>query len=148
MKIEEQLPGRWVIKATNFPLWLSDKRHQPTITYGLVANNPLTFSDLVDYRTNKDKVKSIVGIDTATTTGFEWRGNGILKLLSSRWEIVYLDECLLIIRFEKSLLTPAGVDVLLRECSEIENLNDIIKGALETYQLTEAEFQSLSWLLI
>lgn len=143
--LTKKLPGKWQIKATNFPIWLSGKRHQPTITYGLIEKRPLSFTDLVEYRTSKGKVKSIVGVDTVLETDIEWRGNGLLNLLRSRWEIVHLDDNVLIIRFEKSLLTPAGVDILVRECTEKMDFGGI-KCSVETFGLSKVEYCSLTWL--
>lgn len=88
-------------------------------------------------------MKSIVGVDTVLKDGIKWRGKGLLKALSSHWEIAYLDANLLIIRFEKSALTPAGVDILVRECTEIKDLEG--KDTLETYGLSKAECRSLTW---
>lgn len=144
----EQLPGRWLIQATNFPMWLSEKRKNPSITYGLLATEPVTLSDRVEYRNRKGKTKVIKGVDSAVENGknFKWRGEGVLVVLSSCWSIVAMEENILIIRFEKSLVTPSGIDVLIREGTSICDLKLELRESLDTYGLTIEEFRSLSWL--
>ena len=34
-----QLDGTWEIKGTNFPMWLTDKRKNPRITYKRTEKN-------------------------------------------------------------------------------------------------------------
>ncbi|MBP1046259.1 hypothetical protein I6N96_08175 [Enterococcus sp. BWM-S5] len=147
-ELYEQLSGRWLIQATNFPMWLSEKRRKPSITYGLLAVEPLTLSDRVEYRNAKGKRKIIKGVDTAIEYGqsFKWRGEGILALLSSRWDIVAIEDNILVIRFEKSLVTPGGVDVLVREHTAVCDLKLELRESLDTYGLSIEEFRSLSWL--
>lgn len=146
-ELYEQLSGRWLIQGTNFPMWLSEKRRNPSITYGLLATEPLTLSDLVEYHNAKGKRKHIKGVDTAVASGsFKWRGEGVLALLSSRWDIVTIKGNILIVRFEKSLVTPAGIDVLVREGTMVCDLKLELRESLESYGLSIEEFRSLSWL--
>ena len=68
----------------------------------------------------KGRIKSINGFDKSLNienTSFEWRGNGLLSLLSSKWQILYLDSTKqwAIIYFEPTLFTPKGYDVICRE---------------------------------
>jgi hypothetical protein len=44
------LPGTWRVEATNFPMWLTGKRLDPTLTYALVSRDPLVLADDVSYR--------------------------------------------------------------------------------------------------
>ncbi|MGX7417293.1 hypothetical protein ACWOFR_00675 [Carnobacterium gallinarum] len=144
--LSNELPGRWLIKATNFPMWLSGKRQQPSITYGLIQTNPLVLSDLVEYQSNSGTVKSIKGIDKVHQDGFKWRGNGILKVLSSQWRISGMDGDILVIRFKASALTPAGIDILVRDGVQIPDIQQKIANNLTKFNLNEADFQSLIWL--
>ena len=75
--------------------------------------------DEVKY-TQKGRTKSINGFDkplNIENTSFEWRGNGLLSLLSSKWQILHLDSTKLwaIIYFESTLFTPKGYDVICRD---------------------------------
>ena len=113
---ENKLEGTWTIIATNFPMWTTGKRTNPQITYKKIRQSPLKFKDTVCYK-QKTQIKRIIGIDTFEEGIFSWRGSGFLKLLKSKWFILYIDEQLLVIQFEKSMVTPAGVDILLRSGS-------------------------------
>jgi hypothetical protein len=81
--------------------------------------NVMGLKDEVKY-TQNDRTKSINGFDkplNIENTSFEWRGNGLLSLLSSKWQILYLDTSKqwAIIYFEPTLFTPKGYDVICRE---------------------------------
>lgn len=83
--------------------------------------------DLVEYQSLKgEKLKTIRGIDTLGEKDgtYKWRGAGLLKLLTSHWEILgWRDgngvardadgpkESLIITYFAKTHVTPAGIDV-------------------------------------
>mgnify|MGYP005982843467 CR=1 FL=1 len=142
----QQLMGCWQIKATTFPMWLSVKRSKPTITYGQIANKPQCLSDLVTYQTNHGRTKKIKGVDHLKGEVFEWRGRGLLKPLTSRWQIVFLEEDLLVIRFSASLFTPAGVDLLVRDGAKFQGLEKL-SAAPGAIGLTDEEARQLIWLL-
>ncbi|EAP98963.1 hypothetical protein JNB_02305 [Janibacter sp. HTCC2649] len=116
MDLLGQLEGTWHIVATTFPMWLSGKRTSPTFTY---ARRGDALEDDVAFQSG-GRTKHIRGIDTPTgPTSFEWRGNGLLKVLSSRWQVTHLadDRSCAIITFDKTLFTPAGVDVISRSAA-------------------------------
>lgn len=139
------LEGCWRIKGTNFPMWISKKRKNPTITYTKLSNHPATFLDTVRYEV-KNKSKKIVGIDTHCSNKFIWRGKGILKFLKSKWTILELTETILVIRFERSLLTPAGIDILVRDNAEFSDPKEFILTSLKEGIVTEEELERLIWL--
>ncbi len=99
-------------------MWLSGRRRQPIFRYGLLADDPLTLSDEVSYRTRGGTTKRISGVDRfdPLTGAFTWRGRGLLRALSSRWRVEHLsdDRDLIVLSFARSLLTPAGLDVIGR----------------------------------
>ncbi|MFV0560571.1 MAG: hypothetical protein ACK5NA_07635 [Enterococcus sp.] len=140
-----KLVGTWFIKGTNFPMWLTNQRQVPPITYQWIGENPIQVSDLVEYET-RGKTKRIKGIDTLNEGQFVWRGKGIVNVLSSRWCIVGIKDDILVIRFEKSLVTPAGVDVLLREGADDSQLKQHIFENYGQFGLTKDELLSLMWL--
>ncbi len=115
-----QLDGTWEIKGTNFPMWLTDKRKNPRITYKRTEKNAVELLDLVEYEANS-KTKQIRGMDRLVGGQFIWRGIGIMKILSSRWQVVTIKGDVLVIRFEKTFVTPAGVDILIRRGSRSPN---------------------------
>ncbi|WP_353950181.1 hypothetical protein V6K52_11060 [Knoellia sp. S7-12] len=113
MNLLDELEGTWHIVATTFPMWLSGKRTSPTFTYTRRGD---VLEDDVAFRSD-EKNKHIRGTDTPTgPTSFEWRGNGLLKLLRSQWQVTHVadDNSWAVTEFAKTLFTPAGVDVITR----------------------------------
>ncbi|GIM90378.1 hypothetical protein [Paractinoplanes toevensis] len=126
--LREALPGQWRVLATTFPMWLSGRRLRPTFAYELRAGSPLTLGDVVSYRTRSGAGRRITGVDRfdARTGVFTWRGRGVLGVLSSRWRVTHLsdDRDLIVLTFERSLLTPAGIDVIGRGPDERPDARD------------------------
>jgi hypothetical protein len=146
-ELAEALPGRWTLRATNFPMWLKAENQDPVFEYELLSSEPLRFRDTVHYRdAGKDAPRTINGTDRARGSGFVWRGRGLLGLLSSRWSVTGIDGDILALRFERSAVTPAGVDLLVREGVEIAELRREVAADLDKLGITIEEFASLSWL--
>ncbi len=61
-----------------------------------------------------------------------WRGDGLLALLKSKWNILYLDPAgtWAIIHFEKTLFTPEGYDVMARSGQLTEKVRQQIQEKL------------------
>jgi hypothetical protein len=59
---------------------------------------------------------------------FTWRGKGPLSLLSSRWRVTHLsdDRELIVLTFDRSLVTPAGTDVIGRGTGQRPDAQDSI----------------------
>lgn len=112
------LPGGWRVLATTFPMWLSGRRINPVFSYGLLPGPDLRLSDEVTYRTRAGRQRRISGVDRfdPATGWLTWRGRGALGLLTSRWRVEHLsdDRELIVLTFDRSLVTPAGVDVIGR----------------------------------
>ena len=147
------LPGSWTIAATNFPMWLTGQRQSPRFSYELVSENPLMLSDDVSYVTAEGEQKHILGLDTFGidrdgNDEFRWRGTKLLRLVVSRWSVsgVSEDGSIAVIRFAKSLVTPAGIDVIVREGVAAPELRATIARATEEFGLTPEDFASLTWL--
>lgn len=142
------LPGSWNVRSTNFPMWLTHERKSPRFTYSLVSENPLTLRDDVSYLTADNVEKHILGVDKWQHEGFVWRGKGLLTIARSRWSIVGAndDSTVLAIRFEKSLFTPAGLDIIVRESADIKELRSLVARNAEQFGLTAEDFASLTWL--
>ena len=143
--LSQILPGRWTIKATNFPMWITGERRDPSFEYGLVRQQPLVLSDLVSYSDAAGKPKSIKGRDKWNGQGFVWRG-GPLGVVSSRWQVAAAEQNVMTIRFEKSIATPEGVDVVLREGFDSASLRTAVAADPSRFGLTLEEFASLTWL--
>lgn len=143
------LPGTWAIAATNFPMWLTREKIDPRLTYELVSSDPLVLSDDVSYTRagGESEKKHILGHDTWNGSEFVWRGRKLLKLVASRWTVTGLspDRNLAVIQFSKSLVTPTGVDVIVREGSGLTEVRKTIAHATGEFGLTPEEFGSLTW---
>jgi hypothetical protein len=166
--LAELLPGTWRVGATNFPLWLSGDRHRPRFNYELKTADPLVLHDTVTYTTAQGVEKTLPGVDRLRTDRprrnqrkgdqhdvdqhggniFVWRGTGLLRFVTSRWAVVGAteDSNVMVIRFVKSRLTPAGVDVVLREGTDSHAFRTQVTGLSSTLGLTHGELASLTWL--
>lgn len=135
------LEGKWFINQSNFPMWLKGYKTSPTFNYTIVKKKKGTFlMDRVEYVKN-GKAKSINGIDkplSASNTEFIWRGNGILRILKSKWKILYIDtkSQWAIIYFEKTLFTPEGYDIISRNKTLPADLARDVKIKLAEYGVT------------
>lgn len=145
--LQQVLPGRWTVKATNFPMWLSGERREPTFEYVVLRDDPLTLGDEVTYTEPNGKTKSIRGVDRWNGTGFTWKMNGLRGLIvKSRWQVAGIRQGLVVLRFDKSLVSPAGVDVIVGEGLDATELRSFIAADPASFGLTLEEFASLTWL--
>ena len=145
--LQRVLPGRWTVKATNFPMWLSGERREPTFEYVSLRDDPLVLADEVTYLDAEGKTKSIRGIDRWNGIGFTWKLNGLRGLfVKSRWEVAGVRQGLVVLRFEKSVVTPAGIDVLVAEGLDASELRSVIAADPASFGLSIEEFASLTWL--
>ncbi|EPS41499.1 hypothetical protein H072_4593 [Dactylellina haptotyla CBS 200.50] len=136
LKPQDLLKTWWVTTST-LPMWKSAKNI--TITYTPVPSSNY-IDDIIHYNPRdsppaseegaKPTVKSIHGVDyplseTPTDLSYKWRGKGWLFIATSRWQVVgyggrdvkEVDGVLegvewVLTFFEKSLFTPAGVDIM------------------------------------
>ena len=108
------LVGRWYVIASTFPMW--EERRDVTFGYGVLGLR--TLSDQVGYF-DASGPHSIVGVDTqhqTVPTHFTWRGEGLLSLFTSEWDVAAVDEQKqwVVLTFGATLATPAGFDVIAR----------------------------------
>jgi hypothetical protein len=136
-----KLEGVWFVIASNFPMWTKGNRTRPRFIYSNVRTiaGRTVMDDTVAY-VQKGREKTIIGVDTQDSgvpTRFEWRGKGFLKLLTSRWEIVSVsaDEQLIALAFHKTLVTPAGIDIISRTEQVSEAAYAAILAAIGTPSL-------------
>ena len=142
------LPGSWTVAATNFPMWLTGKRLEPVLNYEIVTEKPLVFKDVVRYTTDTGEAKSIVGVDKYRGRGFTWRGKGLLGLVASHWLAsgANSEGTVLAIQYEKTLFTPAGIDIIVREGVDVPEVRTIVATDAAAYGLTLEKFASLTWM--
>jgi hypothetical protein len=142
------LVGEWMIGATNFPMWLNGSRLSPTFEYGLRGESPLVLDDTVAYLTADGARKTITGVDRWRGDRFVWRGTGLLRLFTSGWTVAAAsdEKDFAVIRFTKSLATPAGVDVIARAGVTPHDLRTAVAADPERFTLGHEEFAGLTWL--
>ncbi len=114
------LRGEWYVLFSNFPMWLKGNKLFPRFNYDIEINNKLIgLRDEVRY-VQDNKPKQLVGFDKPldeTNEKFEWRGKGLHWLIRSRWQIMHYDMQemeWMVISFERTLFTPAGIDIISR----------------------------------
>ena len=146
--LAELLPGSWGIAATNFPMWISGERTNPSFTYELVSASPLVLADDVSYLDAEGVEKHIIGTDTLKNDEFVWRGKGVLRIVKSHWHVAGAndDGTVAAIRFSKSAVTPAGIDIIVKTATHVPELRALIARSTELFGLSPEDFGSLTWL--
>ncbi|MEV7404549.1 hypothetical protein AB0N93_29690 [Streptomyces sp. NPDC091267] len=118
----ERLAGTWHIVCSSFPMWRGGRRTDATFTYTPLpggSSGAPRMRDEVAYLVG-GRTRRISGTDTRLTsrpgTVYRWRGKGLLAVLTSVWEVRETgeDDAWVVIVFSRSLLTPSGVDVVVR----------------------------------
>ncbi len=106
------LHGTWYIHHSTLPLWLAGDKRSPTLNYTYDPKaTPHALKDCVRYKTTPwcagwlssspleySVEKSIHGVNIATDAAngaLLWRGDGVLKLITSPWKVVLQEEILL-----------------------------------------------------
>ena len=115
----QSFAGKWYINMSTFPMWLIGDKKNPTFNYTIETKDSMGVLH-GDVQYFKDgKLKHIKGIDQPTNefnTAFLWRGEGVLKLFKSKWELIAYNENeqWAIMHFQKTFFTPEGYDVFSR----------------------------------
>ena len=99
--------------------------------------------DLITYQSvSSAKLQTVHGTDTpskADPWAWTWRGNGLLRVASSHWEILghgEHEDCgqWIVIYAQKSIFSPAGINVYTRGKHNLpEAVLKSIKAALEDF---------------
>ncbi|TDL24138.1 hypothetical protein BD410DRAFT_838200 [Rickenella mellea] len=131
--------GKWHVTHSTLPLWKNKKN--VTITYTPIPpttttgnpgppTEPRKFHDLVEYLPKSassspdTKPTRIEGIDTVlgpSGARFKWRGKGWLVVASSKWQVIAHGDGWAVTYFEKTLFTPAGLDIYSRDGRGLED---------------------------
>ena len=131
------LKGTWHVFYSTLPMWESNRN--VTITYSPLPDIEGGWNNLVKYQpVSSDKWKTVEGIekpDPSIPSAWNWRGKGWLKIASSHWETLGWgdeEDGWLVIWFQKTLFTPAGIDVLARRKEGLsEELLNRIRGEMK-----------------
>ena len=145
----EWLEGTWSVTHSTLSMWRKAKNVR--ITYKIIPastpGGPVLLDDTVESvptaRTLLPQPKAIRGIDTPDGDGaWAWRGKGLLKIASSRWEVLGWGERegerWVVTWFAPSMFTPAGVDIYSSRKEGIsEGLYKDVQLALEKLEARE-----------
>jgi hypothetical protein len=172
MRRFSDLSGRYVTHST-LPLWkvrvcsairnnqlksLQDKK-DVSITYTPLSDvespqGTIKFDDLVKYYPASAKPGSapstVAGTDHTLAVGsFKWRGNGLLFIASSKWQVLGCNTSeaegshpWAATFFEKTLFTPAGLDILTRSAEGIPE--PLLKEIFEKIKAVGGDVADLS----
>ena len=121
----EWLSGTWYVTHSSLPMWKS--KRNVNITYKPLkesSDGKARLDSLVTYQTlTSNKVKTVRGVETEAgqenTGAWNWRGKGWLVIASSHWAVLSYGgiegaEQWAVTYFEKTLFTPAGIDIYSR----------------------------------
>lgn len=112
------------------------------------------FDDLVEYYPASTKPGSkpstVAGTDHTLDVGhFKWRGNGLLFIASSKWQVLGCNMSegedshhWAVTFFEKTLFTPAGLDIYARSAKGIPE--SLLKEILEKIKAVGGDVAALS----
>ncbi|KAK5949161.1 hypothetical protein OHC33_009902 [Knufia fluminis] len=141
----EFIKGPWHVTHSTLPMWKKNKN--VVITYTPLESPPGGIDDLVQYNPiDSDKQKTVEGIDKpdpSVEAAYNWRGKGWLKVASSHWEVLGYGEHdggWMVTFFEKTLFTPAGIDIYARRKGDLsENLIEQIRAEMK--KVNDPDFQ-------
>ena len=113
----DPMTGTWHIVASSLPFWAA--RSSPAVTYA-----PLPTGKVLDVLTwsHHGRRRMLIGRDRPTEVGYEWQGlSPLTRRARSRWRFVSSDQTAAdpadhwaVTSFDKTLFTPAGVDIYCR----------------------------------
>jgi hypothetical protein len=125
--------GMWHVAYSTLPMWKSNRN--VTITYTPHPDIEGAWDNLVKYQpVSSEKWKTVEGVekpDPNVASAWNWRGNGWLKIASSHWQVLGYggngQEAWCVIWFEKTLFTPAGMDVLVKRSPKDGSTDSVLK---------------------
>lgn len=112
------------------------------------------FDDLVEYHSSSakpgSKPSTITGTDHTLAVGhFKWRGNGLLVIASSKWQVLGCNTSdaggnhpWAVTFFEKTLFTPAGLDIYARSAGGLPE--SLLKEIFEKIKALGGDVAALS----
>ena len=114
----KKIEGKWYINMTDFKMWLTGKKQNPTFNYWIETRlGVVGLKDHVTY-TQRNKTKKYKGFDkplNSNATSFVWKGDGLLFFIKTKWQIIYQNDAFAIVHYDKTFATSAGCDVISRQ---------------------------------
>lgn len=146
-RIAAVLPGRWDVRATNSPAWLTGARDSPIFEYELVSSDPLVLNGEVSWIALNGDEKRMLGTHHWEDDHLVWRRAQILPAIALPWAVpvISADDNILVARFGR--IRASGVDVIVREGVELPELRAVISRAPAEFGISEEELALLSWIV-
>lgn len=140
------MPGRWSVRATNDPVWLSGERRDPVFEYAVLRDQPLMLSTRSEFTEPDGKRRVILGTDHWHGDGFTWRARGLRGIFArTHWEVAGARQGLIITRFAKSLVSSGGLAVMVLEGVDSSDLRSVVAADPLSFGLAIPEFAGLTW---
>lgn len=141
--------GRWHVRASTSRAWLSGARESPVYSHELISENPPVLKSNLSWITMSGDEKHLFGTNRWRGDHFSFRRSRLLRTPATRWTPVgaSVDGNIVIIRFDQIFASLVGVDVLVRDGVQFDNLRRVISHSPDGFGLNETEFARLSWLI-
>ena len=134
----KKLEGRWILQYSGCPMW--KKANTDTITFNYELQHrgeELVLKEQVEFRRNgKMKAKRGYEIPSEDSDLMTWRGIGLNKLFRTRSKVIYNEDGILIMWFEKTMHTPESIDILTRKKYLKRHFVNSLKKSMRSTDLT------------
>ena len=124
-----EISGRWFLQYTGSPYWKRADINTISFNYKAVhKGEEFVLEDKVEYK-KSGKMRFRLGTDypvEAFERTFEWKAKGINKFFRNRFEISLLEKDYMVLFYEKTLLSPACIDIVTRNKILEDNLKQEI----------------------
>lgn len=141
----KKMEGRWFLQYSGCPLWKRGNTDTISFNYELIyRGEELVLKEQVEFRKNgKMKMKRGYEVPTEGSDILEWRGVGMNRLFRNRSKVLYNDEGILIMWFEKTISTPESLDVLTKKKHLSAGESTYIFSLLENIEGSEKYMEEL-----
>lgn len=146
-QLAESLPGTWRLEASNQSFWTSGRASSPRYHYAVTTADPLVVTEAIEFDAADGRHRVIRGTARFVRGEFVWRGDGIRKPVATRWKVAGTspERGLLVVRFAKTAVMPAGLNVLVNEGVETIEARSAVAHYAEQLGISLEEFATLTW---
>lgn len=148
-RLAEVLPGSWILGASSQLFWLDGRHGEPRFTFRVVTPAPLRLTETIEFSTPEGRPRVMTGKTRRARSEFVWRGSGADALVARRWSAAGVDDSgsVLVMRYRRTRAVPSGIDLLVREGSDVGELRTLVATTSTELGLSPEDFASLSWRL-
>lgn len=149
--LAEVLPGRWKILASNLLHWLNGERRNPVVELSLTSTDPFVLGEQVEFATMEGKERVVRSRSIWSGRDFVTRKLGV-RPSGRRWTVhgATAGSDVIVVRHGsgRSMGGGSGIDVLVREGSEVGDVRALVAHDAEAFALSLEDFASLNWFQI